>query len=97
MGIVYTWKQSHPFTIIPVEKWPYSFVRPEIIEKEITVAGELCTPNDVLARNVHVSNLKVGDILLFSYAGAYVWAISHHNFLNHPHPYAHVHRQRLDY
>jgi 2-[(L-alanin-3-ylcarbamoyl)methyl]-2-hydroxybutanedioate decarboxylase len=29
---------------------------------------------------------RVGDILLFSYAGAYGWAISHHDFLSHPHP-----------
>jgi len=80
------WKQSHPFTVIPVEKWPYPFERPEIIDEKITVAGELCTPNDVLAREVNISKLRVGDILLFSYAGAYGWAISHHNFLSHPHP-----------
>ncbi|MEH7451051.1 type III PLP-dependent enzyme [Gottfriedia acidiceleris] len=80
------WKQSHPFTVIPVGKWPYSFERPEVIDERITVAGELCTPNDVLAREVIISKLRVGDILLFSYAGAYGWAISHHNFLSHPHP-----------
>ncbi|MGG0178441.1 type III PLP-dependent enzyme [Gottfriedia acidiceleris] len=80
------WKQSHPFTVIPVEKWPYSFERTEVIGEKITVAGELCTPNDVLAREVIVSKLRVGDVLLFSYAGAYGWAISHHNFLSHPHP-----------
>ncbi|MEE6451347.1 type III PLP-dependent enzyme [Gottfriedia acidiceleris] len=80
------WKQSHPFTVIPVEKWPYPFERPEVIDEKITVAGELCTPNDVLAREVIISKLRVGDILLFSYAGAYGWAISHHNFLSHPHP-----------
>lgn len=80
------WKQSHPFTIIPVEKWTYPFGRPEVNEAVITVAGELCTPNDVLARDVSVPRLRAGDILLFSYAGAYGWAISHHDFLSHPHP-----------
>ena len=80
------WKQSHPFTIIPIEKWPYPFVRPEINEAVATVAGELCTPNDILARDIDVPRLRAGDILLFSYVGAYGWAISHHDFLSHPHP-----------
>ncbi|WP_338450072.1 type III PLP-dependent enzyme [Niallia oryzisoli] len=80
------WKQSHPFTIVPIEKWSYPFMRPEVNESEITVAGELCTPNDILARDQFVSRVRVGDILLFSYAGAYGWAISHHDFLSHPHP-----------
>nr|WP_263327342.1 type III PLP-dependent enzyme [Neobacillus sp. Marseille-Q6967] len=80
------WKQSHPFTIIPIEKWVYPFERPTVNETPITVAGELCTPNDILARTIPVSSLRVGDILLFSYAGAYGWAISHHDFLSHPHP-----------
>ena len=80
------WKQSHPFTIIPIENWPYPFIRPEINDAVLTVAGELCTPNDILAREVNVPRLRAGDILLFSYVGAYGWAISHHDFLSHPHP-----------
>ena len=80
------WKQSHPFTIIPIEKWLYPFTRPEINDAVVTVAGELCTPNDILARDVGVPHLRAGDILLFSYVGAYGWAISHHDFLSHPHP-----------
>ncbi|MBB6446301.1 diaminopimelate decarboxylase [Bacillus benzoevorans] len=80
------WKQSHPFTVVPVEKWSYPFSRPEVTESVITVAGELCTPNDVLARDILVPRVRVGDILLFHYAGAYGWAISHHDFLSHPHP-----------
>ncbi len=80
------WKQSHPFTVVPVENWGYPIERPEITNSPITVAGELCTPNDVLARDIQVPRIRVGDILLFSYAGAYGWAISHHDFLSHPHP-----------
>jgi diaminopimelate decarboxylase len=80
------WKQSHPFTIIPIDKWPYPFMRPKINEAVVTVAGELCTPNDILARDIEVPRLRAGDILLFSYVGAYGWAISHHDFLSHPHP-----------
>jgi 2-[(L-alanin-3-ylcarbamoyl)methyl]-2-hydroxybutanedioate decarboxylase len=80
------WKQNHPFTVVPVENWTYSFERPELVNAKITVAGELCTPNDVLARDVNITRLRVGDIILFSHTGAYGWSISHHDFLSHPHP-----------
>ncbi len=80
------WKQNHPFTIVPIEQWAYPFLRPELTNSAVTVAGELCTPNDVLARDIVVPRLRAGDILLFSYAGAYGWSISHHDFLSHPHP-----------
>lgn len=81
------WKQNHPFTIIPIEKWPYPFMRPEVNGASVTVAGELCTPNDILARDITIPCLRAGDILLFSYVGAYGWSISHHDFLSHPHPH----------
>ena len=55
-------------------------------DDRVTVAGELCTPKDVLARDVPVARLRAGDILVFTLAGAYGWDISHHDFLSHPHP-----------
>lgn len=45
----------------------------------MTLAGQLCTPKDVLA-------LRAGDRVVFSLAGAYAWNISHHDFLMHPRP-----------
>ena len=50
------------------------------------IAGELCSPKDVLARDVTVDRLRAGDLLWFHHAGAYGWSISHHDFLSHPHP-----------
>jgi len=81
-----SWQHSHPFTVIETEKWEYPFNRREYENCEITVVGQLCTPKDVLAKDVHVSRVRKGDILCFQYAGAYGWAISHHDFLSHPHP-----------
>ncbi|MFC0861802.1 alanine racemase [Sphaerimonospora cavernae] len=51
----------------------------------ITIVGQLCTPKDVLARRVPV-DLKPGDVVEFTMAGAYAWNISHHDFLMHPEP-----------
>lgn len=80
------WGYSHPFTVLPVEEWPHPYGRPEVSDTEITVTGELCTPRDVLARDAHVSRIRVGDVVVFGHAGAYGWDISHHEFLRHDPP-----------
>ncbi|MDI2031425.1 type III PLP-dependent enzyme [Saccharopolyspora sp. TS4A08] len=80
-----SWQHSHPFTVLPVDEWDSTAPRPQA-DGPITVVGELCTPKDVLARDVPVSRVRAGDVLIFSHAGAYGWEISHHDFLSHPHP-----------
>ncbi|MGH3825718.1 MAG: type III PLP-dependent enzyme [Pseudonocardiaceae bacterium] len=80
------WGYSHPFAVLPVQAWRYPFARPQVRAVCVDVAGELCTPRDVLARGVWVEHLRVGDIVVFPLAGAYGWEISHHDFLSHPHP-----------
>ncbi len=52
----------------------------------MTVVGQLCTPKDVLARNITLSNPEVGDMLVLPLAGAYGYNISHADFLCHPRP-----------
>lgn len=80
------WGYSHPFTIRTVDEWPHGWPRPQVSDAEVDVAGELCTPRDVLTRAQRVSLLRVGDILIYENAGAYGWDISHHQFLRHPSP-----------
>lgn len=36
-----------------------------------TLCGSLCSVNDVIAKNIEISNLKVGDTLIFKNTGAY--------------------------
>lgn len=81
-----SWQHSHPFTVIPIEHWELNHPRPEVARAPVTVAGELCSPKDVLARGVPVKRVRVGDVIVFEHAGAYGWEISHHDFLSHPHP-----------
>ncbi|WP_394218682.1 type III PLP-dependent enzyme [Halobacillus trueperi] len=80
------WKMSHPFRIHPVEAWDPPYERPGVAKAEVTIAGELCTPNDVLVKSEYVEELRAGDVVIFDYAGAYAWTISHHEFLTHPEP-----------
>jgi diaminopimelate decarboxylase len=82
----YAQGHNHPFFVLPREHWPYPFPRPEVKQVQITVAGQLCTPKDILANDILVERVRVGDLLVFTYAGAYAWHISHHDFLRHPHP-----------
>jgi diaminopimelate decarboxylase len=81
-----SWQHSHPFSVVPVDRWRSRAPRPELRAAPVTVVGELCTPKDVLARDVVVRRARAGDVLVFHHAGAYGWEISHHDFLSHPHP-----------
>lgn len=80
------WGYSHPFTVLPVDRWPYPWPRPQVSDVEVDAVGELCTPRDVLTRGQRVQRLRVGDVLVFAQVGAYGWDISHHAFLRHPEP-----------
>lgn len=40
-------------------------------ESAWTLCGSLCSINDIIAKNVHVKNLKIGDTFIFKNAGAY--------------------------
>jgi diaminopimelate decarboxylase len=77
---------SAPFTVSRSDDWPYAWDRPAVRSQRVTVAGELCTPNDILARDEWVDEVRVGDRLVFGKAGAYGWDISPHQYLRHPSP-----------
>lgn len=81
-----SWAHNHPFVILPRDAWAYPWPRPECTGTDLTLTGELCTPKDVLARDVPVARARIGDLVCFLMAGAYGWDISHHDFLSHAHP-----------
>ncbi|PPC93680.1 MAG: siderophore biosynthesis PLP-dependent protein [Methylotenera sp.] len=85
----YAQGHSHPFRVMAVEHWPYSFTRPQIEGLPVTIVGQLCTPKDVLAYDAEIERVRSNDLVVFPYAGAYAWHISHHDFLRHPHPEHH--------
>ncbi|MBT2468845.1 type III PLP-dependent enzyme [Streptomyces sp. ISL-66] len=77
---------DQPFTVLPVEDWPHPWARPATTTGRATLAGQLCTPKDVLAHRAPVDGLRTADRVVFALAGAYAWNISHHEFLMHPRP-----------
>ncbi|MFD0003149.1 type III PLP-dependent enzyme [Streptomyces sp. NPDC127178] len=90
---------DQPCSVLPVDAWPHPWPRPaaedertgiggpsDEVRGRITLAGQLCTPKDVLARRVPAPGLRAGDRVAFALVGAYAWNISHHDFLMHPRP-----------
>lgn len=73
-----------PFAVLPVDTWPAGLERPEAHHVPVTVVGELCTPEDVLVREVTVPRLRAGDLAVFPRAGAYGWEFALPRFLAHP-------------
>lgn len=55
-------------------------------EETVTVAGPLCTPEDIPGRNVVLNKADRGDILCISNTGAYGSSFSPTAFLGHPDP-----------
>jgi diaminopimelate decarboxylase len=80
---------SQPFAVCPVADWPHPWPRPAATTSRVTLAGQLCTPKDVLAHQAPVERLRASDRVAFAMAGAYAWNISHHEFLMHPRPTFH--------
>jgi diaminopimelate decarboxylase len=73
-----------PLAVLPVDTWPAGLPRPEARNVPVTVVGELCTPEDVLVRDVIVPRLRAGDLAVFPQAGAYGWEFALPRFLAHP-------------
>ncbi|WP_181764909.1 type III PLP-dependent enzyme [Streptomyces albidus (ex Kaewkla and Franco 2022)] len=77
---------EQPAEVLAVERWPHPLPRPVAQGSRVTFTGQLCTPKDVLARDVPAPGIRAGDRAVFALAGAYAWNISHHDFLMHPPP-----------
>lgn len=79
-----SWEIVHNIAVLPIENWPEDCHRPAAEDTPVTVVGELCTPEDTLLRDVRVSRVRAGDLVVFPYAGSYGWEFAMHRFLSHP-------------
>ncbi|WP_372729865.1 type III PLP-dependent enzyme [Nocardioides sp.] len=81
---------DQPCRLLPIDTWEEPWPRPEGTLDRVDLVGQLCTPKDLLARDVAAQTpLRAGDRVAFALAGAYAWNISHHDFLMHLHPTFH--------
>ncbi|WP_343952326.1 alanine racemase [Nonomuraea longicatena] len=79
-----SWDIVHNVAVLPVERWPAGCPRPGVADAEVSVVGELCTPEDTLLRDVRVDRVRAGDLVVFPNAGSYGWEFAMHSFLGHP-------------
>lgn len=79
-----SWDIVHNVAVLPVDDWPADLPRPEVGGAQVTVVGELCTPEDTLLRDVRIDRVRAGDLVVFPYAGSYGWEFAMPNFLGHP-------------
>ncbi len=90
-----SWDIIHRFAVVGIDdRWDQGVERPEASDVEVTVVGELCTPEDVLARDIRVARLRAGDVLVFPQAGSYGWEFALPRFLQHPEAPRHAVRSR---
>ena len=54
--------------------------------EKVDVVGSLCTPLDVLGRDIELPRAEVGDYIAVFNSGAYGYSASPLDFLSHPHP-----------
>lgn len=79
---------DQPLVVLPDDDWERPWDRPDTgpHAPPVTFVGQLCTPKDVLARQVRAGRVRAGDVVVFAMAGAYAHNISHRDFLMHPPP-----------
>jgi diaminopimelate decarboxylase len=80
------WKHCHPFEVVPIEAWHYPFPRLGLHNSKATIVGRMDSPRDILVRDAVVPSLRIGDVVLFPYAGAYGWSISANSYSSLEHP-----------
>ncbi|MXY14294.1 MAG: pyridoxal-dependent decarboxylase, exosortase A system-associated [Proteobacteria bacterium] len=56
------------------------------LTETVTVVGPLCTPLDVLAKDMDLPKAEIGDLLVVFQSGAYGYSASPLEFLSHPRP-----------
>lgn len=78
---------NHPLTIVPMHR-PEVFEGQERVDNEyVFIGGPLCNTADKLAASdIQVDHAEIGDMAIFSLAGAYGYSMSHLDFLSHAHP-----------
>lgn len=69
---------NFPMTLLPQA--------PTTEVERVSIAGPLCAPFDVLARDIDLPRAQPGDLLVVHRSGAYGASASPLDFLGHPHP-----------
>ncbi len=77
---------NHPLAIVRLNREKMFDGQETIRDESVYFGGPLCTGADKLANDVYVEAADIGDIAIFSLAGAYGLTMSNIEFLSHERP-----------
>ena len=60
--------------------------QPSVIKEQADISGCLCMCSDKLSWDEYIEKADIGDIVVFSQAGAYCYSLGILEFLSHPYP-----------
>lgn len=72
--------------IIPMNEPKLYPQQPGIYSEIVDIGGPLCLVSDKLCWDEYIDNEEIGDIVVFTQAGAYCYGEGMHEFLMHSYP-----------
>jgi diaminopimelate decarboxylase len=81
VGVGSVVKRNFPISIIPSQ--PNREVKPTVL---YDITGPLCTPNDLIAKNISLPQAEIDDLICIKQSGAYGPTASPVYFLSHGYP-----------
>lgn len=83
MGLPLEMRRKHPVSIIHMKEKKLYKEQPFISKEVIDISGPLCMVTDILCWDEYIDSANIGDIVVFSQAGAYCLQEGMHSFLSH--------------
>lgn len=86
MGLPLEMHRKHPVLIIPMNEPKLYPQQPGVYSEIVDISGPLCLVSDKLCWDEYIKHAEIGDIVVFTQAGAYCYGEGMHEFLMHPCP-----------
>lgn len=77
--------KKNEFQLIPLKSEPFEQLT-KSDEECVTIYGNLCTPNDIVLKDVMMPHLEYGDVVVMTNAGSYGAVLSPMQFSSHEKP-----------
>lgn len=90
MGLPLEMRRKHPVKVIPMNRPPVYHGQPSVCGDVVDISGPLCIVSDKLSWDEPICKAEIGDIVVYSQAGAYCYEEGLLKFLAHEEPHIEV-------
>lgn len=87
MGLPLEMRRQHPVALISRGKPKLYAAQPSVRAEIADISGPLCIVSDRLSWDVPIEKADIGDIVVYTQAGAYCYGEGLVNLLMHEHPF----------